>query len=889
MLTLKFYAGADDAPARLPVRVFAGVMDVTLTDDDPPRLSFVRSPGSVSFLGGRNEVEYLPLNGAVVEVFDNGVSIAVLNAGPEVLTIPDNLVMPLSTFTFDAEAARRIGERMREGGRPGYRMTGEEARRTAERMQVENILEVDLIGFLGGPVNLAAALRAEGYHFIAQADRVSWDGPEADGGKMHSQQFPGATEAVLDAEAHMREQARKGPGLAGAAVRTAVMTVLDRARALDGLPPLGSITGVRVDLPSLSEYDRMQRGDEPDLIALALEMGGATVITPTGSVTVDPATYGLSQQMLDAGYTVERSEAASCAWRWRRGEARSDWFNGDDSRDRCIAELERELNAPRCACGEPVGQPHRSDCGQAAFLGDTVRSEHAPAPVKARIFPPVPDEDWLPVDQYPASWTTRTDRIVVMIRDDEGNVARAYGADGTWWLDNGPGATPYQTDFEPTHFSYLPAPHRFACRTCWAWLGTPHVEGCPVVHGPGSAEVLMGDTPPAEATGRILRGDMLELTLAVLDNYAAGTGPLTPADARKAAAVIRATEPAMPDFGDNVIVKWFEAQGGDRLLTQFRRAGDWPSVPDTELRSIVEAFDAGKTAATEAIIRHVLHGHPRPTDAPIASAPAATAPYEVLAANPRNAAWFEGAMKWAENLIVQLPAGHDGRNSWLLNHGLTAEAVDIQDRRAAYDPGFAAQLAGRRGPPPFHPGDDQDGHAARALHAQAEEPDAIDQLIDGIAGAFAPLPPIMKPLELDGTWTRHNPLDFGGLCPDAAEGHIVQVAGEDCIESAPRPASEVYWGAGSDCDNPVRYWRLAPLVAITVDNQTIMVAAGSYTGASLLVAIGQGGKRLGLDFDLLRHATKAERDAGARGRANVKADDSLTITGGEAFDLDLPF
>lgn len=25
--------------------------------------------------------------------------------------------------------------------------------------------------------------------------------------------------------------------------------------------------------------------------------------------------------------------------------------------------------------------------------------------------------------------------------------------------------------------------------------------------------------------------------------------------------------------------------------------------------------------------------------------------------------------KWAENLILQLPANHDGRNSWLLNYG----------------------------------------------------------------------------------------------------------------------------------------------------------------------------------------------------------------------------
>jgi hypothetical protein len=34
--------------------------------------------------------------------------------------------------------------------------------------------------------------------------------------------------------------------------------------------------------------------------------------------------------------------------------------------------------------------------------------------------------------------------------------------------------------------------------------------------------------------------------------------------------------------------------------------------------------------------------------------------------------------KWAEGLILQLPDTHDGRNSWLLNHGKGEEAKRLQ-------------------------------------------------------------------------------------------------------------------------------------------------------------------------------------------------------------------
>ena len=38
-------------------------------------------------------------------------------------------------------------------------------------------------------------------------------------------------------------------------------------------------------------------------------------------------------------------------------------------------------------------------------------------------------------------------------------------------------------------------------------------------------------------------------------------------------------------------------------------------------------------------------------------------------------------VKWAEGLIAQLPANHDGRNSWLLNYGRSDEARAKQEAR----------------------------------------------------------------------------------------------------------------------------------------------------------------------------------------------------------------
>jgi hypothetical protein len=37
--------------------------------------------------------------------------------------------------------------------------------------------------------------------------------------------------------------------------------------------------------------------------------------------------------------------------------------------------------------------------------------------------------------------------------------------------------------------------------------------------------------------------------------------------------------------------------------------------------------------------------------------------------------------QWAEGLIIQLPANHDGRNSWLMNYGRGKEAQELRRKR----------------------------------------------------------------------------------------------------------------------------------------------------------------------------------------------------------------
>lgn len=51
--------------------------------------------------------------------------------------------------------------------------------------------------------------------------------------------------------------------------------------------------------------------------------------------------------------------------------------------------------------------------------------------------------------------------------------------------------------------------------------------------------------------------------------------------------------------------------------------------------------------------------------------------------------------KWAEGLILQLPVGHDGRDSWLMNYGVGEEAQQLRRSRALwFDPEFHAVTSG---------------------------------------------------------------------------------------------------------------------------------------------------------------------------------------------------
>ena len=51
--------------------------------------------------------------------------------------------------------------------------------------------------------------------------------------------------------------------------------------------------------------------------------------------------------------------------------------------------------------------------------------------------------------------------------------------------------------------------------------------------------------------------------------------------------------------------------------------------------------------------------------------------------------------RWAEGLIEQLPADHDGRNSWLMNFGTSEEAEKLRKERGLwFDPEFGAVSPG---------------------------------------------------------------------------------------------------------------------------------------------------------------------------------------------------
>lgn len=237
------------------------------------------------------------------------------------------------------------------------------------------------------------------------------------------------------------------------------------------------------------------------------------------------------------------------------------WPNGCDARApealRFLANNDRPSGGeqfPNAACLLQL-----ADELEAAAKATMPPPVHPSETAKHRIFPPVPAEAWVRVEKYPIRWLGAGERLVVMIRDDEGNVGRAFGdwnnGVTTWWHDHGPGAPKEQVEFEPTEFSFLPERSRWACRTCFRPVGGLHVPGCPQVESEFPQEVVMGDTPPIEKA------------------------ELAPVPAE-------------------------DAEAG------------WP-------------------------------------------------------------------LRWAEGLIAQLPEGHDGRDSWLLNHGKGAAAERLRREREA--------------------------------------------------------------------------------------------------------------------------------------------------------------------------------------------------------------
>lgn len=396
MLTLKFYAGADDAPARLPVRVLPGVTDVRLSDEKPPRLVYsLPSPGLVS--RGRDDVSYLPLTDlGPVEVFNAaGVSLAVLNNGPE--------APPLFVVDTLSPDQRRRMQGYDPG--PGPRMRDEPCRWPVA------LTPPGVIDTVGGYPALALALQKEGYSFGSLTEGFGWwFGKWTDAAENGS---CGAAEtlrqAILGAEEHYRDAAERTPGDVGAAMRTRAGTILDRARQADGLEQHKPLRARRIPL------DLARAGDQAATVTLHADDG-------TSALKVEG--------------------------------------------------------------------------GNAVFTGGVTAGR--------RIFPPVPAEDWLSVDLYPSDLLGRGERLAVMVEDDAGNVGRAFrGADGTWWVDLPADATPEQLDFDPVRFSHLPAQHRFACRTCFAWLGLHHVDNCPNAPGEGPHLVIASDTPPAERARRI--------------------------------------------------------------------------------------------------------------------------------------------------------------------------------------------------------------------------------------------------------------------------------------------------------------------------------------------------------------------------------------------------
>jgi hypothetical protein len=98
---------------------------------------------------------------------------------------------------------------------------------------------------------------------------------------------------------------------------------------------------------------------------------------------------------------------------------------------------------------------------------------------------------------------------------------------------------------------------------------------------------------------------------------------------------------------------------------------------------------AEREAFKKAVVVFLQSAHVSSSQPPTAAQPAAV-PAECVVPPSQGVADMQ---KWAEGLIVQLPDTHDGRNSWLLNHGLSSEA---DRQRAEYNARMQAAQNPRR-------------------------------------------------------------------------------------------------------------------------------------------------------------------------------------------------
>ena len=106
-------------------------------------------------------------------------------------------------------------------------------------------------------------------------------------------------------------------------------------------------------------------------------------------------------------------------------------------------------------------------------------------------------------------------------------------------------------------------------------------------------------------------------------------------------------------------------QLADALRNELRYLDDLEGTNSEESNKALAAYDAAKSAPAEPIDAAKNDPTEKPTD----------------------------ARKWAEGLIRLLPHYHDGRNSWLLNHGTGVDVEAMRDAHPTYRKWEAAKAA----------------------------------------------------------------------------------------------------------------------------------------------------------------------------------------------------